>query len=653
MDRAVVLAALIGLLSGACGSAHETTTTRSPTHPSEGSEDAAPAVDGGTVASVEDDSHIPAWYDVQPLLADLRPEAIARATTGPLDALNLYDFDLSVDPSASAFRLDERVFFQSDASVPLTDVMLRIFADTPPDGDPPERLTDGHCVGVSCIVTMVGRDTIVVHPKEPLAVGGRLRIVLHVTGKVRTIDPSKTTMMAAATSSLKTLMPGAGGGDDSADTHDYGLLGFGDDILSFGNFYPVIARHHDNDWDLDQSALGDIGPDALSHVWAHVDLPAGYVVAASGATVHEETRDGRHHLDVVAGCMRDFALLASDKFAVAEREVDGVTIRSFFRASDRPTGEKVLDVGAWAFRDFQKRFGPYPYRKLDLAEEALVAGAGGVEFAGLVTVASMFYKPSGAPSQGGGLEGLLGMLMGSSTDGPMKASAIEFTTAHEVGHEWWHETVGSDSRKHPWQDEALAQFSAMLYVEDRYGAARSKREGDMNARMAYQMMRLLGNPDGAVDAPAGNQSQMAYGGLVYGKGPYYLVALRKQLGDAAFFSGLQSYVKQTYLGFASPHGLADAMGAASGKTTQVAALSHRWLDELHGDDDLGKATFQSVLGMATGGQGGQGASGLGALGGAGGSPDMQQLMKMLQGLGGGGGLGSPEMMKMLQQMLGQ
>jgi hypothetical protein len=183
----------------------------------------------------------------------------------------------------------------------------------------------------------------------------------------------------------------------------------------------------------------------------------------------------------------------------------------------------------------------------------------------------------------------------------------------------------------------------MLYVEDRYGVARAKREGDMNARMAYEMMRMLGHADGAVDAPAGNQSQMVYGGLVYGKGPYYLVALRKALGDGPFFAGLQAYVKQYYLGFAPPHALADAMtAAATGKSAQIASLSHRWLEESHGDEDLGKADMASLLSMATGGQAqGGGLAGMGDLG------------KMLQGLGSGGGAGSPDMMKMLQQMMGK
>ncbi len=521
-----------------------------------------------------EDQTMSAWYDPKLAIANVRPEALANleATTGPLGELPFYDLDLDVHPAAQTFMLEERVYFQNRSSQTLPDLMFRIYANTVGAGEPPEKLARGHCVATACTVEVVGRDTIVVHPAEPLAPGARIRVVFHIVGSLESIDSSRTTMNGAAMSSLKTLM----GGDDG----DYGLLAVGDDILSFGNFYPVLARRGEGDWDLDASTLGDLGPDALSHVRAHIEVPSGTVVAASGFVTRDEDAGGRHRVDIVAGCMRDIAFLASDKFTSAERLEGGVKVRSYFRVTDRAMGEKVLDVAAWALRDFQTRFGPYPYRELDMVEQALVGGAGGVEFAGLATVASTFYKPAGAPPSG-----VAAALLGSVK---VDESTAEFTAAHEVGHQWWHGIVGSDSRSHPWQDEAMAQFSAILYSEDRYGAARAKHDGDTNARLSYAMMRALGNPDGAVDAPAGHQSQIVYGGLVYGKGPYYLVALRKQLGDAAFFGALQAYVKQYYLGFAPPHAIEDAMARAAGRDAlKVQSLSHRWLLEAHGDEDVG------------------------------------------------------------------
>jgi hypothetical protein len=604
--RLALLAVVVG-----CAGAHDVKTTE-PDKPHE--ENALDrALDARDKA---DDALVGQWYEPNLLTQDVRPKILETMVS--LDQLTLYDMDLDVHDDLKSFNLDARIYFQNRSNSSLKDVMFRLYANTPTTGEPPEKLVRGHCVQAYCTVESVGRDVIVVHPSLPLAPNARLRVVLHIEGSLKTIEANKTTMIAATMSSLQTM---TGSGAPS----DYGLLASGDDILSFGNFYPVVARHEGDNWDLDESTIGDIGPDELSHVRMHVELPSIYRVAASGVITREEEAGTRRRIDIAAGCMRDFALLASPLFTSADKLVEdplgGVKVRSFFRTSDRKIGEKVLDVAAWSLADFEKRFGPYPYKELDLVEEALIGGAGGVEFAGLATVASMFYKPSGSPGGASPLETIVGMLMGN--DGPMKLAAAEFTTAHEVGHQWWHGIVGSDSRLHPWQYEALAQFSAILYSEDRYGRERAKRDGDMNAKMGYSMMRMMGENDGPVDAPAKGRTQIAYGGIVYGKGPYYFTALRKQLGDAAFFGALQEYVKRYYLAFAPDNAIEDVMTRAAGaKGQQVTALTKRWLLESHGDDDLGKPSMGGMMSMAGGGAGGKA------------MPEMQGLMKML-GEGGG------------------
>ena len=45
----------------------------------------------------------------------------------------------------------------------------------------------------------------------------------------------------------------------------------------------------------------------------------------------------------------------------------------------------------------------------------------------------------------------------------------EFVVVHEVAHQWWSAVVGSDSKRHAFLDEALANFSAALYFEVVHG----------------------------------------------------------------------------------------------------------------------------------------------------------------------------------------
>lgn len=208
-------------------------------------------------------------------------------------------------------------------------------------------------------------------------------------------------------------------------------------------------------------------------------------------------------------------------------------------------------------------------------------------------------------------------------------SMLEFVTAHEVAHQYWHGLVGSDSREHPFIDESLAQWSAQLYMEERYGAERARREGDMQVKMNYHFMRLLGNDDAAVDQPASAfANPMAYAGLVYGKGPYLYNALRSAAGDAVFFRAMRRYVDTWRFRTAPPTGFVDALSAENpSQRARFRSLAQRWLRETHGDDDLGQPDLGALLGPMLGGTNGQV------------PPELQQALQMLGPMLQNGGLG--------------
>jgi hypothetical protein len=321
-------------------------------------------------------------------------------------------------------------------------------------------------------------------------------------------------------------------------------------------------------------------------------------------------------VDIAASLVRDFALLASREFVTRAKQVGDVTVRSHFLARDAVSGEQVLDAAAHALAIFQKRFGPYPYSDLDVVEAALVGGAGGAEFSGLVTVASMLYRPLPVD------KAWLGMLGGTL------GSALEFTTAHEVAHQWWYGLVGSDARQHPAADESLTQWSAQLYFEDRYGSERAQREGDAQVRMNYRMMRALGEADGAVDRPVDAfPSALAYAGLVYGKGAYGYAALRKRVGDAAYFRALREYARRYRFQLAPATGFVDILAEGSPRASEIRALAQHWLQQTHGDRDLGNPGLQGLF--ATQGDGKNAAS-----------PDLAALESLLPGLVAGSAAGS-------------
>lgn len=591
------------------------------------------------------------WYDPTSLLVSLRPAArvdlAATAGVAHIEDLPLYDLDIVLDHSAATFTLHEEIWFTNTDNVPVNEVVFRLYANVTGDaaqpGHPPRvSLVRGACVGAACSVTSEGPSVIVVHPTAPVVPGGRLRVSMELTGSLQRIASSRTNVLMQSLEGLTQLASGEGLGN-------YGLLAIGDSIASMANFYPVLARRRNHAWERnDASAIGDLGSDELAHVRARIDAPTNVRVVTTGVQTSESGGGAapRRRVEVAAAMVRDFALLASPDFQTESRRVGDVELRATFLASERAAGLRTLDTAEHALQTFERRFGFYPYADLDVVEAALVGGAGGVEFAGLVTVASMLYRPM-LPTSGplGEILTVLGVAGGALGRHAALDNLLEFVTAHEVAHQWWHGIVGNDSRQHPFVDEGLAQWSAALYLEERYGATRARQDADANVRMNYQVMRLLGHPDAPVDRPVSAfGSPLSYAGLVYGKGPYMYNALRTAVGDGPFFAALQGYVARYRFRLAPSRGFVDMLAASAGPMNgpRIQALARHWLDETHGDEDLGRIDIASVVTSVLG----PGAARMG--------PQIQQVLQLL-GVGGERGQAAPDLgplMQRLQQVLG-
>ena len=40
---------------------------------------------------------------------------------------------------------------------------------------------------------------------------------------------------------------------------------------------------------------------------------------------------------------------------------------------------------------------------------------------------------------------------------------LEYIIAHEIAHQWWYGIIGNDQINSPWIDEALTEYSTILY----------------------------------------------------------------------------------------------------------------------------------------------------------------------------------------------
>src|SRR5260370_21537161 len=124
-------------------------------------------------------------------------------------------------------------------------------------------------------------------------------------------------------------------------------------------------------------------------------------------------------------------------------------------------------------------------------------------------------------------------------DERLKVFFLDWLLAHEAAHQWWGNVVFYASYHDEWLMEALANYSALLYLEKRKGAKANEAILDEYKR------NLLAK--GANNEPVDSAGPVVQGGrlessltpdawkaITYGKGTWILHMLRRRLGDERF-----------------------------------------------------------------------------------------------------------------------
>jgi aminopeptidase N len=144
----------------------------------------------------------------------------------------------------------------------------------------------------------------------------------------------------------------------------------------------------------------------------------------------------------------------------------------------------------------------------------------------------------------------------------LDGSAGEETIAHELFHHWFGDYVTAESWSNLSVNESFADYSETLWLEHAYG----KDAGD--AHNYESMQAYLADPS----AKAKHLIRFDYTDkedmfdvVSYQKGGRVLNMLRNYLGEAAFFKGLNLYLKTNALGNGEAHQLRLALEQVSGK----------------------------------------------------------------------------------------
>lgn len=289
-----------------------------------------------------------------------------------------------------------------------------------------------------------------------------------------------------------------------------GRFGYGEDTINITNWFPIACVYDERGWNTrSYEPIGDPFYSDVSNYQVNILTPKKYVLATTGSIEDKKVSDEKVLYKVKANNVRDFAFILSDKFKVKSDYVGKTKILTYYLNDGM--GDISLNMAKDSVKIFNELFGEYPHETYSVIASDFFIG--GMEYPTLVMIDKTLYTNK-------------------------SKFLLEYIIAHETAHQWWYSTVGNDEISEPWIDEALTEYSTVLYFEKKFG--NNARQELMN-RMAYQSKNH--SVEDIFKPTTEYKDSIDYSLGVYTKGAVIFDNIRKDVGDDLFFSTLQQYYK--------------------------------------------------------------------------------------------------------------
>jgi aminopeptidase N len=248
------------------------------------------------------------------------------------------------------------------------------------------------------------------------------------------------------------------------------------------------------------------------------------VTAGELVAVNPEIDSTTYDFSVVNA--RDFSLvLVEQNYTPLTVVMDDASIRTWFTTQAELAGQLAIDMAVFSFELFEDLIGPCPFREIDLVEVPLRSAAG-VEFSGLILVSSLY------------------------TQNP-RDLFFSIIISHEMAHQWFYAGVGNDVSEHPWLDESFATYLSYEFLDAYYSSATAG--GQLTTWQAAYQSALRNWDFLSISSPRyAFPNSSIYSSFVYSGGALFLYDLRQELGDEAFYHGMQTYYSTMLDAMATP-----------------------------------------------------------------------------------------------------
>ncbi len=273
-----------------------------------------------------------------------------------------------------------------------------------------------------------------------------------------------------------------------------------------------------------------------------LDVPAEFVIGATGNRTSEETDGARKVVTFEAADVHDFAWTASPDFRVSTHRWRHVSVEVLMLPEHQRYRDRVVEAAISALERMDAWVGPYPYRTLTIVDA--LGGAVGMEYPTFFTTWISGYSPSWVKIP------------------------IEHTVIHEFVHQYFYGILASNEFEEAWLDEGFTSYFDSRVMDDAYGPGSSSRFAgiEIDVSDAHRLVYSKVDPGrGRIYADSWEQSSGVYGRTAYYKSAVVLSTLENLLGGDAMLRVMQTYYERWKFGHPTTRDFIDIVEEVAGE----------------------------------------------------------------------------------------
>ncbi|MBB4126340.1 ABC-type transport system involved in multi-copper enzyme maturation permease subunit [Xanthomonas translucens] len=242
------------------------------------------------------------------------------------------------------------------------------------------------------------------------------------------------------------------------------------------------------------------------------------IALAPGYLQKEFARQGRRCFSYAMDRpMLNFYAYLSARWQVKKARYKDIPIEVYYDAKHPYNVQRMIEGVQKSLAYYEQHFTPYQHHQVRI-----------IEFPGYQSFAQSFANTIPYSESIGFIADLRD---------PDDVDYVFYVTAHEVAHQWWaHQVIGANVQGATMLSESLAQYSALMVMEQEYGRAHMRRF------LKYELDRYLSGRGGESleELPLYRVENQQY--IHYRKGSLVFYRLREEIGEQALNRALHKFL---------------------------------------------------------------------------------------------------------------